>query len=353
MNITEVKKVLPVLFKHKIVPFLWGTQGIGKTQVIKQIAKEAGFDGCIVLNLATQEVGDLIGLLEKTEDGSVVHLRPKWFPTEGKYLIFMDEFNRALPDVHQAMFPFILEGKLHTHQLPPGCAMVVAGNYNDNRFNVTDTSDAALVSRFCHIDFLPTKEEFIMYAENQGHESVADFIRTYPEMLEIAPKQRLDLSMVTPDRRSWCEFIAPLEREEAIENERYEVYSGLIGQSAAASFITWKTKQSSRLSGRKILSNYKEVRKAVKDIVKNDKEMRFDVLNSAAEEIFLMLEDKTKPLPNTAVSNLQDFILDVPLELGNKIVTRIRTLNWKDKNKIVNDTEFVKRFKTLKLTDKK
>src|ERR1019366_7781561 len=119
MNFTEIKKTIPVLLRNRVVPFLWGAQGVGKTQGVRQIAEEMG-GGFVHLNLATQEVGDLVGLLVHNSDGTVKHARPEWFPIEGKGIVFLDECNRASPDGLQAMFPFITEGTIHTHRLGSG-----------------------------------------------------------------------------------------------------------------------------------------------------------------------------------------------------------------------------------------
>jgi MoxR-like ATPase len=159
MNIQDFKKYLPTLLKNNIVPFTWGNQGIGKTQSIAQVAAQAGI-GFVHLHLATQEVGDLVGLLMIQADGTVKHARPEWFPTEGEGIIFLDELNRAHPDVIQAMFSFITSKTIHTHKLPDGWKIVAAGNYQSDQFNVTDTSDAAWMSRFCHIELQPTVQEF-------------------------------------------------------------------------------------------------------------------------------------------------------------------------------------------------
>ncbi len=55
MNIKQLKESLPLLLKHNVVPFIWGHQGVGKTQSIAQVAKAAKV-GFIHLHLATQEV---------------------------------------------------------------------------------------------------------------------------------------------------------------------------------------------------------------------------------------------------------------------------------------------------------
>lgn len=92
MNIRNLKKVLPALLRHKIVPYLHGAQGIGKTSVVRQYCLENGLK-FIPLYLATQDQGDLVGLLNKNNDGTVSHLPPDWMKEaqEGKGIVFLDE----------------------------------------------------------------------------------------------------------------------------------------------------------------------------------------------------------------------------------------------------------------------
>ena len=349
MNIQELKTSLPILIKEHIVPFIWGQQGIGKTQVVKQIAKERELD-FIHLHLATQEVGDLVGLLIETKQGNVKHARPEWFPTEGKGILFLDELNRAHPDVLQAMFSLITEGTIHTHKLPEGWSIVAAGNYQSNMFNVTDTSDVAWMSRFCHIDFEPTTEEFILHAENCNNYSVADFIRIQPELLEVKHKERLNTSFITPDRRSWIEMVSKLERYSELESISYELYSGIVGQTAAASFITFKKKATDKIRGRDVLNSYDKVRDKILSISKT-KETRFDLLNSAAEEILAFLPEKT--INESCMNNFKQFILDIPLEMGLKVINKLHSAQWTQKNEILNEKKFVELFKKSKLKSKK
>lgn len=349
MNIHEIKKVLPILRKHRICPLLWGSQGVGKTQVVKQFADECGL-GFVALYPATQEPGDIIGLLEKTPDGKASkHLRPEWFPNEGQGIVFLDEVNRSSPDLVNAMFSFITNGTIHTHKLPPGWTIVAAANYQSNMFNVTDTSDAAWMSRFCHIDFQPSVEEFVLYLEEKEAFSVASFLRNHPEMSHVKHKDRVNTSMITPDHRSWLEMIAKLETESEIDNLRYELYAGIVGPTAAAAFLSDKAKQNERISGKQILSQYGKVRKQVIE-ASNPKSTRFDMLNSALEEVLISLPKKD--LTKKQMENFKEFILDVPLEMGLKVVNKLHEIIWKQKNDILNNPEFVKVFANKKLNKK-
>lgn len=350
MNIKEVKQVLPFLLKNKIVPFFWGSQGVGKTSVMKQYCKDNELD-IRVLYTATQDVGDLIGLLVKDDNGGVYHARPKWFPTEGKGIIFLDELNRAPNDVIQAMFSFILEGKLHTHVLPPGWKIVAAGNYNSDRFTTTDTSDAAWMSRFCHLDFTPTVEEFIVYAESMGMHDMAAFIREQPNMLELSQKDggRLDKSFIVPDRRAFAEGIGKLDLETEFPNElRYEVYSGLVGNTSAAAYLTWRTKLEKALSITEILTDYNEgSKRKIEKILNNDSgNIRFDLLNQPIDELLIKLEQDSEMLnKDKYLVNLQNYLLDIPRELSMKAFVAFNKLKkFYGKHELLNDPTYVQKF---------
>lgn len=339
MDIVTLKKVLPVLMKRKVVPFLWGNQGVGKTQTVKQVAQSLG-GGFVHLNLANQEVGDLVGLLVHGPNGTVHHARPAWFPTEGHGVIFLDELNRMHPDVMQAIFSFITDGTIHNHQLPAGWSIVAAGNYQNNDFQVTDTSDAAWMSRFCHIDFRPTAAEFVNFAETKGAASVAAFIRDQPMNLEKELKKGFDFSSVTPDRRAWLDRISALELEESIEEERFELYQGLVGAAAAAAFLTHKKKAEKSLTIHQILSNYGNVRLRVVE-ASNAGDTRFDFINQPVAELLALLGQSPNTLENEqTVTNLKHFLLDIPLELSQRAFKDLRKLTFKNKMSILNDSTF-------------
>lgn len=344
MNIKDIKQNLLKITKHWVVPFLWGAQGVGKTQTIKQLCKENDL-GFVHLHLATQEVGDLVGLLIKNDDGTVKHARPEWFPTQGKGIIFLDEFNRAHPDVLQCMFSFLNEGTIHQHKLPDGWRIVAAGNYQSNSFNVTDVSDAALISRFCHIDFRPEIAEFVAFAELRGAESVASFIRDNPTCLEVKIEQGFDKSFVQPNRRAMLDMIGALETEDLGLSE-FEIYTGCIGTAAASAFMAHKKKKEKGVSINDVLKRYEGVvRDRVQKLSSSKKggETRFDVLNSAIDELFVKLDNNPQLLDENKLLNLQEFLLDIPLELSMKVFNWMKNKNFDFKDKILNDKNFVDR----------
>jgi len=341
MNLQTFKSIAPILFRNRVVPFLWGSQGIGKTETLKQIAAEMGV-GFTHLHMANLEVGDLVGLLVKRDDGTVYHARPEWFPTSGKGIIFLDELNRMHPDVMQAMFSFITSGTIHMHKLPPGWMIAAAGNYQDGDFQVTDTSDAAWMSRFCHIDFKPTIEEFNLYAEKRGATVMADFFREQPEMLEKSADKRFNFQDITPDRRAWLNYLQPLEAETMAPETRYEVYQGLVGPSAASAYLTFKQHAEKSLSLKLILSHYESQRNKVLEASKGGT-ARFDYLNRPVAELIANLKDNKELLSGeTSMNNLKAFLLDIPLELSQRVFKDVSKIDFTGKASLLNDLTFCK-----------
>lgn len=352
MNIQQIKNNLPILMKHDIVPFLWGVQGVGKTETVKQIAAAEGV-GFVHLHLATQEVGDLVGLLKHNDDGSVSHARPEWLPTaetieQGKFpakgIVFLDELNRAHPDVLQAIFSLVMGKTIHMHRLADGWKIVAAGNYASGEFTTTDMSDKALMSRFCHLDFEPTVAEFVDYAEKNGAATVAGYISEQPESLEHQKREKVDHN-TTPDRRSWLKMIGPLEMESMNEKDRFEVYSGILGNVAASSFLQWKKSAERKIRLSDILNDYPVHQEKVKKMGKGKKEARFDALAAPIDELVSKLQnpENRNMMSLPQVENLKQFFLDIPRELVLSTVKKLAEIPaFSGRNEIMNDAKFSK-----------
>lgn len=340
MNISEFKKVYPALRKTNTVPFLMGAQGVGKTQTIKAIAQDLGIK-CVLLNLAAQEVGDLIGIGKDMPDGKVHYNKPFWFPEEGtEGIVFLDEINRAHPDVLQAMFPFVRDGQLHEHVLPKGWTVVAAGNYNNDNFNVTDMADAAWHSRFCYIDFKPSTEEFILHCENNEEYQIASFIRENPSMLQKKQKE-MDFSFLEPNPRGYLDMIAKLEKFKEIEDQRFELYSGIIGTAAASAFMVHKQKKESVVSANDIVKNYNRVRSKILNI-SNPGSSRIDMLNVTTEELIALIQ--TKPdLITKSKENIVSFLMDIPKEMMVKFLESIKEIDNVHVKNFRNNEEICRR----------
>ena len=132
---------------------LMGKHGIGKSQILSEFYT---VKGCKVVPLFLGQMsdpGDLIGLLNKNEQtGKTEFMPPYWFPLDDTpVVLFLDELNRARPEVLQTIMDLALNRTLAGRSLPKGSRIISAVN-NGDEYQLTDL-DPALVSRFNIYEF--------------------------------------------------------------------------------------------------------------------------------------------------------------------------------------------------------
>lgn len=244
--------------------FLWGSQGVGKSSMVYQLAQELTEEaqkvnkdavpwGFIDLRLATQEVSDLIGMPHRDmETKRTIWLKPEWFPKPGtRGILFLDEFNRAQRDVIQCAFQLVLDRRLHTHVLPEGWVVVAAGNYF-GKFDVREL-DEAMMGRFGHLDLETSHHAVCNYGiEHNWSTQVVDFLRSNPTFLKHEEEENKDTAEIQkyqaiPDPRRW-EFVSRLLKDGVKvfpQNDRGThltrmMLQGMVGEAAAVAFLKYK-----------------------------------------------------------------------------------------------------------------
>lgn len=161
--------------KEKRLPFcIWGSHGIGKTEIVAQVAKELNYN-LVTVHLSTQDITDLIGIPYQ-KDGVQCWSTPKWlhdavqsYKDTGKpNLFFLDEMNRGHQIVLKAMLPFLLDGTLHLHSIGPEDCVIAACNPPTDDYEVNEMNDKALLDRLGHVVFKPTRKEYLEYCTSKG-----------------------------------------------------------------------------------------------------------------------------------------------------------------------------------------
>ena len=223
---------------------LVGRHGIGKSQIIADHFH--GRDMKVVSFFLGQmsDPGDLIGLLHKDEHtGRSEFLPPYWWPHDDEPIVlFLDELNRARPEILQSVMELALNKTLAGKRLPEGSVIISAVNEGDE-YQLTDL-DPALVSRFNLYEFAPTLEDWLLWAErNQIDARITSFVQKQPQYLdghgaasEGGNDEVLSGLIKTPDRRGWArvsELIEPLER---LEGTHIKLVAGIVGSAAANAF---------------------------------------------------------------------------------------------------------------------
>ena len=322
VNLNQVKAALPYAFKANLVPLLHGIHGVGKSTSIREYTEENNM-GFVDLRLGQMEVGDLLGLPEittdpKTGDKITVFARPKWFPTEGRGVLFLDEINRSKRDVIQAVFQLVLDRKLHDYRLPEGWSVVAAMNPSNEDYQTLDLSDKAFLDRFCHLKITSSYQDFIAYGETKGfNKSILNFINTQPGLLR-GNNQEFNLEkIIEPSDRSWAAAGRLVDNKEIPEDILNELVTGLVGLAASTAFLSWKKISEKPVDGALVLKDYKKVKKIIVE-QGNAENYRPDLVNETMNNILKLLEAKPKeeePVTDKEYKNLCAFLCDIPNDL--------------------------------------
>lgn len=265
---------------------LVGNHGIGKSEILTAYFSSKGMKVVPLFLGQMSDPGDLIGIPNRnTTTGKTEFMPPYWFPLDGKPIVlFLDELNRARPEVLQTIMDLALNRTLAGRRLPEGSRIISAVNTGD-RYQLTDL-DPALVSRFNVVNFCPTSQEWLLWAGKAGVDSrVMDFIRENPVWLDRDPeaKEGADTGLdKTPDRRGWRRVSDILKGRGAVTTEVLKIIASVVGPRAASAFSE-STSTRKLLSGRDILlkleSHLEELR-----------EYELHQLSVVNDSIFRMLE---------------------------------------------------------------
>ena len=129
---------------------IWGSPGLGKSTIVKTVAKELGIEFRDI-RLAQIESVDIRGLpsVDK-ENGTMKWNAPDFWPRdpESKGIIFLDEISACPKDVAVAAYQLILDRKLGDfYEVPKGWYIVAAGNNN-----FTISKDSVVKIDFIFVD---------------------------------------------------------------------------------------------------------------------------------------------------------------------------------------------------------
>ncbi len=240
---------------------LTGRHGIGKSQILTRYFKSKGMPVKTLFLGQMSDPGDLLGLPNKDEKtGKTVFMPPNWFPVDGQPIVlFLDEINRARPEILQTVMDLVLNRKLAGRELPEGSRIIAAGN-DGEEYQLTDL-DPALVSRFNIYTFRPTVEDWLLWATRTGlDERILNFISANPELLDRSADTKEDQGLdKDPDRRAWEKVARLMENIPNPLPVHQKVVAGIIGVHAAT--LLFLSFRKDDLSPVDLLTDFKKAKK--------------------------------------------------------------------------------------------
>jgi len=233
MKPTQIKFSLETAIRAKRPAFIWGAPGVGKSQVVAQIARENDLELIDVRAVLLDPV-DLRGLPHINGEGKAHWAIPSFLPQKGKGILFLDELNAAPLLVQAACYQLILDRKLGEYELPEGWSVVAAGNRETDKA-ITFRMSSALANRFIHLNFDVDLEDWIEWALSADIEiEVVAFIRFRPALLHQFDPTKNEKTFPSP--RTW-EYVSDILKTKPLSSIEFELIAGIVGEAAAAEFM--------------------------------------------------------------------------------------------------------------------
>ena len=209
-----------------------GHPGVGKSALAAALAIELGLP-MRDIRLAQSDPTDLCGVsFPNTERRVLSLLAPDWVHEvcERPHLLFLDEINAAVTQLHQAAaYQIVLEQRVGRFLFHPDTVIVAAGNLDDDRALVSPLS-SALANRFVHFTLRVDVADWCAWAET-AH--VLPEIVAYIRSNDAPALYHNSGEMAFPSPRSWT----LASRVCAAANDvRHDLLAACVGLQAADAF---------------------------------------------------------------------------------------------------------------------
>jgi MoxR-like ATPase len=242
MKPSELFAALNGLIDVRLPAFIWGSPGIGKSEIVDQVAthrriKTKGYELRDV-RLGLMDPTDIKGFPSPDAKNNIMRwLPPDFLPTKGHGLLFLDEMNSAPPAVQASAYQLVLNRKVGNYTLPAGWDIAAAGNKESDRA-VTHRMSSALANRMIHLHLEPDLDEWVQHAMKHGiHEHRIAFLRFRSNLLHaFDPNTK---SHAFPSPRSWFYLDRVAQGANLSPSVEYEVHKGTVGDAAATEYAAF------------------------------------------------------------------------------------------------------------------
>lgn len=244
MRPTMLVTTLKGLIEADCPTLIEGQPGLGKTQIVNQVAAELGRP-IVHRHAPTMQPEDL-GLPAICGEKRDRHLftYPDWFPEMHRTdiadqgVILIDEMPQADNAIQKTLANMIQERELHGHIMKPGWAIVATGNRQRDRAGANRIL-SHLRSRVTTLAFDANLDDWCLWALGDRGDGqprvdpiVVSFLRFKSGLLAPDMDPNVEIS---PNPRAWVEGVSDLMGKIPHDAE-LEVFSGRVGEGPAAEF---------------------------------------------------------------------------------------------------------------------
>jgi len=288
----EAKAGLIKCFEAKRPVFLWGPPGIGKSELVAEIATEMK-GHMIDLRLGQMDPTDIRGIPYYNKEQNLMDWAPpidlpdeklaKEYPA---IILFLDEMNSSAPAVQAAAYQLILNRRVGKYHLPDNVVIVAAGNRESDK-GVTYRMPTPLANRFIHLEMRVDFDSWQDWAvKNKIHKDVIGYLAySKQDLYDFDPKSS-SRAFATP--RSWTFVSELLSDEDTDKNALLNLISGAVGEGLAVKFMAHRKVASQMPNPTEILEG------KVKDLEVKDISAMYSLVVSMCYELADRQEKKIK-----------------------------------------------------------
>lgn len=326
----------PHVIKVRKPILLRGRHGVGKSEVVYQIAADLGL--LVVERRASQMTeGDLLGMpspeqIEVNGERASVFRPFEWFlrACTEPVLLFLDEVDRATTEVRQGIFELTDSRKLAGWTLHKDTIVMAAVNGGEHgpQYQVNEM-DPAELDRYTVFDIEPTVEDWLDWGKDNVTSFVWDFINQNRQHLEH--NDDFEPNKVYPSRRSWkrlndCLTEGNLFAEEADQTVFFTLTQSFCGLEAAVSFLDFFKTYDRQVTWEEIVNEGKI-----------EKVENFDInAHAAMVEKIEASELLATPMNAEQLNNLATYFKVLPAEIAMKLWSAVGQNAGESKDNIVN-----------------
>lgn len=223
-----VKGGLPVM--------IWGAPGIGKSQIVRESARELQME-MLDLRLNYYEESDFLGIPMRTERG-MEFVKYAKFPKNGSGIWFLDELTHARTSTQGLVFQLINDGRIEDYLVPEGWRHFVAASNLPSHGSISNQMPSGLASRFTggHYELVPDIDDWSSWALRHGiDDRIISFLQ-YMERTDEKPWLYRDDGEFLLTPRLWATGVN-LAVKELDDDLRSTAIMGMLGEDRGMEFI--------------------------------------------------------------------------------------------------------------------
>ena len=323
-NSEEIKEILSHIFqrnndlskenKRGTAVCIWGTHGLGKTQIVRDYAREKKWKFSYIAPAQFEEMGDLHGMPNVVDpdetisgDEYTVYSPPDWVPREdGPGILLLDDINRADDRILRGCMQLLQNFELTSWKLPPKWQIVATANPEGGDYSVTPM-DGAMLTRMLHATLKFDAKIWAQWAYSANvDERGISFVLTYPELVNSERTTPRSLTQFFEQIASIDDLKGNLQLVEALALSSLD-------EVTVSSFIAFINDELTQLiDPEEILDtkDFKSLAKKIKDISVDDSgAKRVDRLSTMCARLYLKLISDNYTQEKNHGKNLVEFLL--------------------------------------------